>query len=311
LDAVYAGRTATRRRHEGPWVHSTTPAELILFDGEPDFVRSGGTPLLYAANTTGNVFKSLSDQQTYLLISGRWFRALSLAGPWQFLPADRLPPGFAAIPDDSPKENVKASVPGTPQLTDALIDNVIPEGTKVPRGTRMQDPQIDGPPQLSPITGTPLHCVGDSGTPIIEVGAHSWYACQNGVWFVRAGAPAGDFTMRQAHGVGRGKLATIGPGGAALQMHCGDLVGANDNRDGHLPVAIGAGNDAVGAHRQLHPLRCFHHGAAVVSHHLQPFAFCGENAIVRVVSAVKLAVKVGALLEGREYLQCAGGAGNG
>jgi hypothetical protein len=163
---------------------STTPAELILFDGEPDFVPIAGTRLLYAANTTGNVFKSLSDQRTYLLISGRWFGAPSLAGPWQFVPADHLPPGFAAIPDDSPKENVKASLPGTPQATEALIENVIPEGIKVPRSMRMQDPQIDGPPQLTPIAGTPLYHVANSGTPIIEVDAHSWYACQNGVWFV-------------------------------------------------------------------------------------------------------------------------------
>lgn len=163
---------------------SMTPAELILFDGEPDFVRIAGTHLLFAANTSGNVFKLLSDQRTYVLISGRWFRAPSLAGPWQFVSADRLAPDFANIPDDSPKENVKASVPGTPQSAEALIDNAIPEGTKVPRETQMQDPQIDGAAQLAPIAGTPLHYVMNSGTPIVEVDAHSWYACQNGLWFV-------------------------------------------------------------------------------------------------------------------------------
>ena len=48
----------------------------------------------------------------------------------------------------------------------------------------MQEPQVDGPPQLLPIEGTPLSYVANSGTPIVEVDAHSWYACQNGVWFV-------------------------------------------------------------------------------------------------------------------------------
>ncbi len=163
---------------------STTPAELILFDGQPGFVPIAGTHLLYAANTTANVFKLLSDQRTYVLISGRWFRAPSLDGPWQFVPADHLPPDFAAIPDDSPMENVKASVPGTAQATEALIANSIPQSVKVPRNVQMQDPQIDGLPRLEPIVGTPLWYVVNSATPMLKVDEHSWYACQNGVWFV-------------------------------------------------------------------------------------------------------------------------------
>ncbi|MGB8369266.1 MAG: autotransporter [Limisphaerales bacterium] len=162
---------------------TTTPAELITFKGRPDFVPIAGTHLLYAANTTGNVFKLLTDQQTYVLIAGRWYRAPTLNGPWQFVPGNKLAPDFAAIPDNSPKENVKASVPGTPQATEALIANSIPQGTAVARTTRIPDPQIDGAPQLNPIAGTPLYSVANSATPIIEVDAQSWYSCQNGVWY--------------------------------------------------------------------------------------------------------------------------------
>jgi hypothetical protein len=162
---------------------SSTPAELVLFDGPPNFVPIAGTHLLYVANTTGHVFKSLSDQQTYLLISGRWYRAPSLEGPWQFVRADHLPSDFAQIPDNSPKENVKASVPGTMQADEALIANAIPQSAKVPRSTQMQDPRIDGPPRLEPIPGTDLYHVANSATPIIKVDNYSWYACQNGVWF--------------------------------------------------------------------------------------------------------------------------------
>jgi hypothetical protein len=162
---------------------ATKPTELILFNGQPDFVPIPGTHLLYAANTTGNVFKLLTDQRNYVLISGRWFSAPSLAGPWQFVPANRLASDFANIPDTSPKENVKAGVPGTSQASEALIANSIPDSSQVPRTTRMQDPQIDGAPQLQPIVGTPLDYVVNSGTPIIRVDEHSWYACQNGVWF--------------------------------------------------------------------------------------------------------------------------------
>lgn len=162
---------------------ATQPSELIIFDGEPNYSPIPGTHLVYVANTTGNVFRFLSDQQTYVLMSGRWYRGPSQDGPWQFVPASQLPSDFANIPDNSPKENVKANVPGTQQATEALLANCIPDSTKVPRTSQMQKPQIDGAPKLEPISGTPLYYVANSGTPIIKVDDQSWYACENGVWF--------------------------------------------------------------------------------------------------------------------------------
>lgn len=172
------------RRDAPPGIHvETRPAELVIFDGEPNFTPIQGTHLLFVANTTANVFRLLTDQQTYVLISGRWYRAPSLDGPWQFVPASQLASDFANIPDNSPKENVKASIAGTQQATEALLANAIPESTKVPRDVKMQNPQIDGAPDLRPIDGTPLFYVANSGTPIIKVDERSWYACENGVWF--------------------------------------------------------------------------------------------------------------------------------
>jgi hypothetical protein len=179
------GRPPSLHDAPPPAVHvATTPTELLTFDGQPSYYPIAGTRLLYAVNTSGNVFKLLTDQQTYVLISGRWFRAPSLDGPWQYVPGRELPRDFAAIPDDSPKENVKASVPGTTQAAEALIANSIPQSTEVPRSRTLESPHIDGPPQLRPIEGTPLYYVANSGTPIVKVDDHSWYACQDGVWFV-------------------------------------------------------------------------------------------------------------------------------
>ena len=70
-------------------VVATEPTELIVTQGEPNYVPIDGTQLLYASNTTGHVFKHLGDQQTYVLVTGRWFRAASLAGPWTFVPGAR------------------------------------------------------------------------------------------------------------------------------------------------------------------------------------------------------------------------------
>jgi len=161
------------------------PTELIVTQGAPNYTPIDGTQLLYVSNTTGHVFKHLGDQQTYVLVSGRWFRAPSPDGPWTHVPGSSLPPDFAKIPDDSPKENVKASVPGTPQAQEAVISNSIPETAAIKRSeAKLPPPKYDGPPQLQPIEGTPLAYVANSPYPVIQVSPTSYYALQNGVWFV-------------------------------------------------------------------------------------------------------------------------------
>src|SRR5262252_1027217 len=130
---------------------ATTPTELVVTEGAPDWVPVEGTMLLYVQNTTANVFKDLNDQQTYVLVTGRWFRAPGFSGPWQYVAGANLPPAFAQIPDDSPKENVKASVPGTPQAQEALVANEIPQTATINRATATFTPVISGAPALQPV----------------------------------------------------------------------------------------------------------------------------------------------------------------
>jgi hypothetical protein len=164
---------------------ATVPTELIVTDGAPQWQPIQNTKLLYVTNTTGHIFKEIGDQDSYVLISGRWFRASDMKGPWTFVGADKLPADFANIPDDSPKENVKASVAGTPQAKEAAIAATIPQTSAIKKSqVKMSKPPIDGEPQLKAIQGTPLQYVVNSPMPIIMVDAHSWYAVENGVWFV-------------------------------------------------------------------------------------------------------------------------------
>jgi hypothetical protein len=95
-----------------PIVVSNQPIEVIQFEGKPNWVSIRRTDLLYVQNTTANVFRDVAVQMAFVLISGRWFTAVSLAGPWTYVPASELPRSFASIPDDHPKENVKAFLPG-------------------------------------------------------------------------------------------------------------------------------------------------------------------------------------------------------
>jgi hypothetical protein len=95
-----------------PIVVSNQPIEVIQFEGKPNWVSIRRTDLLYVQNTTADVFRDVAVQMAFVLIAGRWFTAVSLAGPWTYVPASELPRSFATIPEGSPKENVKASIQG-------------------------------------------------------------------------------------------------------------------------------------------------------------------------------------------------------
>jgi hypothetical protein len=176
-------------------VVATSPSELIVTKGEPSYVPIATTKLLYVENTTGHVFKHTGDQKTYVLVSGRWFRAATPEGPWEFVAGDALPEDFASIPDDSPKENVKASVAGTAQAQEALIANSIPQTAQVKRSeAKLTPPKFDGAPQLAKIEGTTLQYVVNTPTPIIMAGPGAYYAVENGIWFT-AGSLAGPWAV--------------------------------------------------------------------------------------------------------------------
>jgi hypothetical protein len=168
---------------------ATNATELVVFDGPADWLPIAGTDLLYVTNTAANVFKYLLDQQTYVLVTGRWFRAPDFGGPWSFVPGKELPQDFAKIPNTSAKENVLASVPGTLQAQQAIIENGIPQSAKVERSaTQMPAPVFDGAPSLQPIQDTPLFYAANTATPLIKVDDHTWYALEKCVWFVGTSA---------------------------------------------------------------------------------------------------------------------------
>src|SRR5262249_27048891 len=58
------------------------PSELIDFKGKPDFVPIVGTQLLWGSNTTSDVLIDTSNNNHYVLLSGRWFKGAGLTGPW-------------------------------------------------------------------------------------------------------------------------------------------------------------------------------------------------------------------------------------
>lgn len=64
----------------------------IQLKGEAQFSPVRDTQLFYVTNTIGEVFMSVSLQHYYGLLSGRWFSAAKLEGPWEFVAGSALPP---------------------------------------------------------------------------------------------------------------------------------------------------------------------------------------------------------------------------
>ena len=166
---------------------SQVPAELIVFKGQPDFQPVVGTQLLWAANTTSDVLIDTSNNNYYVLISGRWFFSATLTGPWSFVPNNALPPDFAHIPPRSPAGAVLPTVAGTPQAREAAISDSIPQTATVPLNKGpIFTPNFDGPPQYLAIGGTPLSYVANSSEPVIQVAPDVYFAVVAGVWFTAA-----------------------------------------------------------------------------------------------------------------------------
>ena len=73
---------------------STVPAELIVLKGRPALAPIAETTILEVTNTDADLFLYTPQQEYYALLSGRWFRAGSLQGPWEFVASGDLPRDF-------------------------------------------------------------------------------------------------------------------------------------------------------------------------------------------------------------------------
>lgn len=171
---------------------STVPAEIIVTQGPPRFQPIPGTGLRVVANTQAQLFQDSAGGKFYVLISGRWFSAPALTGPWSFATAD-LPADFARIPAGGAQSAVRVSVPGTPEAQEAVVQAGIPRQATLRRGAAKLDVTYAGPPEFKPIAGTDMAYATNTSFDVIRIGG-KYYACWQGAWFV-ADAPNGPWAL--------------------------------------------------------------------------------------------------------------------
>jgi hypothetical protein len=196
-----------------PWktppeiVIAVEPTELICTDGAPDWKTLPDGKLLYVQNTETPWLRELATGNTYLLLSGRWFRAKAESGPWTFVRPDELPADFKNIPPDSEIGGVRTSIAGTEEAEDAMMDASIPQTATIQRSEAKLTVQYDGDPKFEKIPGTEVSYAVNTGTQVLEVDRR-YYAVDNGVWFT-AGAPKGPWAV--ADSIPEEKIGAIPP----------------------------------------------------------------------------------------------------
>jgi hypothetical protein len=172
---------------------STRPAELLMTKGLPDFRSIRGTALQYAADSDNQLFFHSTEKEAYLLLSGRWFKASSLQGPWTYVAPHDLPADFGRIPANSPQAVVLASVPDTPQAELAMVANSVPTLATVSRTNATIELIYDGEPKFKPIESTGMRYAVNAQLPVIQA-EDSYYAVDDSVWFVGA-SPTGPWQV--------------------------------------------------------------------------------------------------------------------
>ena len=175
---------------------TTEPAELVCTEGAPQYVPLEGGDVLFVSNTESDILFEPMEGQHFLLISGRWYKSKDLAGTWRYVGCDDLPESFIHIPPESEKGEVLASVCGTPEACEAVMDAHIPQTSAIIRSEAKLKVEYDGEPEFDQIPGTSIKYAANSATPVIETEGR-YYAVDNGVWFT-ASQPTGPWVVCDA-----------------------------------------------------------------------------------------------------------------
>lgn len=159
------------------------PAELVLLEGDPLFlmIPNVGNRLMVVANTESDLLYHPKSSLFYLLLSGRWFQAEDVQGPWKEA-FGSLPEDFAKIPPDHVRAHVLWCVPGTAEAAEAAALAQIEERIALAGGTRTEV-RYDGKEiRTVPLEGTPLKLVVNTEDDVLQAEGAYW-CCARGAWF--------------------------------------------------------------------------------------------------------------------------------
>jgi hypothetical protein len=130
-----------------PIFYSSTPAIIVMTDGEPLLAPLPDTKLQYVVNTNWDLFR-YKDKEWYLRNEDRWLKNKTLSGDWRY--DNSLPSDFKKLPDDGNWAEVKAANPPakgdssepTVFVSDRPAELILIDGTPDYRTTNILLPRI-------------------------------------------------------------------------------------------------------------------------------------------------------------------------
>ena len=175
------GNTDLKPQLPSKVIVTTKPSALVSTMGRPALKQvADGVSEVTNANTV--ILKTTTPAAWWTLISGRWFTASDLKGPWTYCAPMQLPPSFRSLPKTGRLASARAAVPGTIEAYESTVAAREIQTVTVKADTPCQM-SWNGQPAFADVDGVEgLQYGTNSSQPTFGFGGAFW-CCADGMWF--------------------------------------------------------------------------------------------------------------------------------
>ncbi len=155
--------------------YATTPSILVVIDGQPKLQRNNDWNLDVVVNTPFTIVK-YNDGNYYLYGAKHWYMAPSAEGPYSY--TQQVPPSFGQIESAVNSANTDPGYTDSAAAASSEISNIIVSNRPA------ELIQTNGEPNFSPIQGTSLMYVSNSGNDIfMDQNTKRYFVLLSGRWY--------------------------------------------------------------------------------------------------------------------------------
>lgn len=150
-------------------IYTKKPSILVTIDGEPEFNANSEWGVEQVINTPFTLVKN-TDQQYYLYGNKRWYRSVSITGPWSMV--SRVPSRLNKM-----DQAVRTSDTSTSSKENIISDIIVSTESA-------ELIQSDGEARFTPIHGTNLLYMSNTSNDIfMDVNSQSYFVLISGRWY--------------------------------------------------------------------------------------------------------------------------------